>query len=47
MDTQLLLVNKMDVAAFRSKLNDVETQSAKTRRCWSSTITTIRASTLR
>jgi len=26
MDTQLLLVNKMDVAAFRSKLSDVETQ---------------------
>ena len=25
MDTQLLLVNKMDVAAFRSKLKDVET----------------------
>jgi alpha-glucosidase len=26
MDTQILLINKMDVAAFRSKLNDVETQ---------------------
>jgi alpha-glucosidase len=26
MDTQVLLINKMDAAAFRSKLNDVETQ---------------------
>ncbi len=29
MDTQILLINKMDVAAFRSKLNDVETQIGK------------------
>ncbi len=26
MDTQLLLINKMDVASFRAKLNDAETQ---------------------